>query len=58
MHAVLQIIRRTFARKIDLPWHAVFLKDVGEAFDLADGGYGWVDVVSITPERQRPYRAK
>lgn len=27
----------------------------GEAFDLADGGYGWVDVLGITPERQRPY---
>ena len=27
----------------------------GEAFDIADGGYGWVDVLGITPERQRPY---
>lgn len=27
----------------------------GETFDLADGGYGWVDVMGITPERQRPY---
>ena len=27
----------------------------GEAFDLADGGYGWVDVLATTPERQRPF---
>jgi peptidyl-prolyl cis-trans isomerase D len=27
----------------------------GEPIDLADGGYGWVDVYSVTPEQQRPF---
>jgi peptidyl-prolyl cis-trans isomerase D len=27
----------------------------GEPIDLADGGYGWVDVFNVTAEQQRPY---
>jgi peptidyl-prolyl cis-trans isomerase D len=27
----------------------------GEPIDLADGGYGWVDVFNVTPEQQRPF---
>src|SRR5204862_7940763 len=26
-----------------------------EAVELADGGYAWVDVLGVTPERQRPF---
>jgi peptidyl-prolyl cis-trans isomerase D len=37
---------------------AVFEGKVGvesEAFELSDGGYAWVDVVSIVPEKQKPF---
>jgi peptidyl-prolyl cis-trans isomerase D len=39
---------------------AVFAGAVGleaEAADLAEGGYAWVDVVAVTPEKQKPFEA-
>ncbi|MGE0849139.1 MAG: SurA N-terminal domain-containing protein [Hyphomicrobiaceae bacterium] len=39
---------------------AAFAGSVGleaEATDLADGGFAWVDVVSVTPEKQKPFEA-
>ena len=37
---------------------AAFAGAVGleaEATDLADGGYAWVDVIAVTPEKQKPF---
>ena len=39
---------------------AAFAGAVGieaEATDLGDGGYAWVDVVAVTPEKQKPFEA-
>jgi peptidyl-prolyl cis-trans isomerase D len=39
---------------------AAFAGAVGvepESVDLSDGGYVWVDVIAVTPEKQKPYDA-
>lgn len=39
---------------------AAFSGSVGleaEATDLGDGGYAWVDVAAVTPEKQKPFEA-